>query len=108
MLLRSYLFLDISVVRKKNANVHEVHGGRGFGRRNLEGERILEFAVAYNLVVSNSLLTKRQSHLVKYQSKKNQSQIDWATEYQISAWFKVTPNKECVTQYKLFICDAKL
>ena len=91
MLLRPYLFLGISVVRKKNANVHEVCGGRGFGRRNLEGERILEFAVAHNLVVSNSLLTKRQSHLVKYQSKKNQSQIDWATEYQISVWCESHP-----------------
>ena len=27
------------------------HGGRGFGRRNLEGERILEIAVTHNLVV---------------------------------------------------------
>ena len=31
----------------KNADGYEgVHGGRGFGRRNLQGERILEFAVA--------------------------------------------------------------
>ena len=44
---------------------------------NLEGERILEFAVAHNLVVSNSLFTKRESHLVTYQSGSNQSQIDY-------------------------------
>ena len=44
---------------------------------NLEGERILEFAVAHNLVVSNSLFTKRESHLVTYHSGKNQSQIDY-------------------------------
>ena len=38
----------------KNEDGYEgVHGGRGFGRANLEGERILEFAVTHNLVVSN-------------------------------------------------------
>ena len=31
-------------------------------------DRILEFAVIHNLVVSNSLFTKRESHLVTYQS----------------------------------------
>ena len=62
----------------KNADGYEgVHGGREFGRRNLEGERILEFAVAHNLVISNSLLTKRESHLVTCQSGESQSQIDY-------------------------------
>ena len=45
----------------KNADGYEgVHGRRGFERRNLEGERILEFAVTHNLVVSNSLFMKRE------------------------------------------------
>ena len=62
----------------KNADGCEgVHGGRGFRRRNVEGERILELAVAHNLVVSNSLFTKRESHLVTCQSGENQSQIDY-------------------------------
>ena len=62
----------------KNTDGYEgVHGGRGFGRRNLEGKRIVEFAVACNLVVSNSFFTKWESHLVAYQSGKNQSQIDY-------------------------------
>ena len=39
---------------EKNEDGYEgVHGGRGFGRANLESERILEFAVTHNLVVSN-------------------------------------------------------
>ena len=62
----------------KNADGYEgVHGGRGFGRCNLEGERILEFAVAHNLVISNSLFKKRESHLVTYRSDENQRQIDY-------------------------------
>ena len=47
-----------------------------FVRLNLEGERIVEFAVSHKLVVSNSLFTKKESHLVTYQSGENQSQID--------------------------------
>ena len=44
----------------KNADGYQgVRGGRRCGRRNLEGERILEFAVAHNLVVSNLLFTDR-------------------------------------------------
>ena len=49
----------------KNTDGYEgVHGVRGFGRLNLECQRILEYAVVHNLVVSNSLFTKRESFLV--------------------------------------------
>ena len=43
----------------KNADGNEgVHSGRGFGRRNLEGERILEFAVKNNLVLLKRNVTR--------------------------------------------------
>ena len=62
----------------KNTDGYErVHGGRGFGRHYLEAERILNFAIAHNLVVSNSLFTKRESHLVTYRFGENQSQFDY-------------------------------
>ena len=32
----------------------EVHGGYGFGSRNAEGEMLLEFALAYDLVLANT------------------------------------------------------
>lgn len=35
--------------------IHVIHGGHGCGLRNTEGECILEFAVARNLIVGNSL-----------------------------------------------------
>ena len=98
---------------RKNADGYEgVHGGRGFGRLNLESERILEFAVAHNLVVLNSLFTKRESHLVTYQSGENQSQIDYIlVEWQnikLVCDVKVIPNEECVSQHKLLVCDARI
>ena len=40
-----------------------VHGGWGYGERNPEGDRLLEFAVANNLVIGNSFYVKRDNHL---------------------------------------------
>jgi hypothetical protein len=38
-----------------------VHGGFGYGSRNQEGEGILNFALAYDLIVANTLLRKSLS-----------------------------------------------
>jgi hypothetical protein len=35
-----------------------IHGGFGYGSRNQEGEDILNFALAYDLIVSNTLFRK--------------------------------------------------
>ena len=41
----------------------DVHGGHGFGTRNVEGQRVLEFALANDLVVGNACFIKREGHL---------------------------------------------
>jgi hypothetical protein len=45
-----------------------VHGGFGYGSRNQEGEGILNFALAYDLIVANTIFRKRVSHLVTFSS----------------------------------------
>ena len=40
---------------------HETHGNFGYGTRNTEGERILEFAEAIGYVFTSTLFKKRQS-----------------------------------------------
>ena len=45
-----------------------VHGGFGYGRRNLEGEYILEACVALDMVVCNTKFRKRVNHLITYSS----------------------------------------
>ena len=55
---------------------HEVHGNFGYGTRNAEGERILEFAEAMGYVVTSTLFKKRQSHLVTYESGGNKTAVD--------------------------------
>ena len=54
-----------------------IHGGHGFGKCNIDGERILEFAVANNLVVGNSNIVKKDNHLMTYQSGGCSSQVDY-------------------------------
>ena len=54
-----------------------VHGGYGFGDRNDSGEAILDFAVAYDLIVANTFLRKRDEHPITFKSGPNMSQIDF-------------------------------
>ena len=61
-----------SLTLEKNTDGYEgAYAVRGFGRHNLEGERVVESVLAHNLVVSNSLFTKRGSQRVTYQSCEN-------------------------------------
>jgi hypothetical protein len=41
-----------------------VHGGKDFGNRNEEGEMILEFALAHNLMVMNTCFEKEDAKKV--------------------------------------------
>lgn len=51
--------------------------GFGYGERNDEGERLLEFAGANGLVSANSFFKKKKDHLITYHSGVCCSQIDY-------------------------------
>ena len=74
VLLRSYLFVGISIVTLERMlmNMREFMVIEDLEDIiNLEGERILEFAVAHSLVVSNSLFAKEQCCYGCATSRKN-------------------------------------
>ena len=48
-----------------------VHGGYGYGLRNPEGEMLLEFAVATDLVITNTFFKKEESKVITYESGGN-------------------------------------
>ena len=52
-----------------------VHGGMGYGTRNTEDERILEFGNAVGMAVCNTFFKKEDSRLITYQSRDNRSMI---------------------------------
>ena len=43
-----------------------VHGGYDFGDINEAGESILDFALAFGLVVANTMYKKREEHLISF------------------------------------------
>jgi hypothetical protein len=84
-----------------------VHGGFGYGSRNQEGEGVLNFALAYDLIVANALFRKRVSHLVTFSSGQHCSQIDFILtrrgDRHACLYCKVIPGECVVSQYKLVV-----
>ena len=89
----------------------KVHGGFGYGNRNQEGEEILNFAIAYDLMLANTFFRKRHSHLVTYNSGQHSSQIDFiltrGEDKHNCLDCKVIPSECVVSQHKLVIADFR-
>ena len=94
------------------AGYEGVHGGNGWGKRNAEGESVLEFAVSCDLVIGNTCFKKRPSHLITYQSGGASTQIDYillrkSFRKQVVD-VKVIPGEDCAPQHRLLVCDFKV
>ena len=104
---------DLNAHVGENCNGYEgVHGGKGYGGRNVEGERILELAEAIDLTILNTWFKKRKSHLITYQSGRNETQIDYfmtrKEERRLAIDCKVIPGEPVVTQHRLLVADFRL
>jgi len=53
-------------IGSSNVGYDGTHGGFGYGSRNADGSRILEFADGLTLVICNTLFTKQEAKLVTY------------------------------------------
>jgi hypothetical protein len=86
-----------------------VHGVFGYGSRNQEGEGILNFALAYDLIVTNILFRKRVSHLVTFSSGQHCSQIDFIIvkreDRHACLDCKVIPGECVIPQHKFVVTD---
>jgi len=51
-------------IGSSNVGIDGTHGGFGYGSRNTDGSRILEFADGLNSVICNTLFTKQEAKLV--------------------------------------------
>jgi hypothetical protein len=85
-----------------------VHGGYGYGVRNLEGEMFLEFAEAAELAIMNTWFKKDVEKRVTYESGGCRSQIDYVmvrgSERSMIDDVKVIAGEECIPQHRLVIC----
>ncbi|KAJ0970135.1 hypothetical protein J5N97_023012 [Dioscorea zingiberensis] len=89
----------------------QVHGGYGYGNRNEEGKSILDFALAHDLVLTNTCFKKRESHLITFKNGGNCSQIDFLVtrrrDKSICKDCKVIPGEALTTQHRLVVLDVK-
>jgi hypothetical protein len=87
----------------------ECMGGFGYESRNQEGEGILNFALAYDLFITNTLFRKRVSYLVTFSSGQHCSQIDFILARRENRHAcldcKVIPGECVMPQHKLVVAD---
>jgi hypothetical protein len=88
-----------------------VHGGFGYESRNQEGDDILNFALAYDLIVANTLFRNRVFHLVTFSSGQHCSKIDFILtrreDRHACLDYKVIPEECVVPQHKLVVADFR-
>ena len=92
----------------------EVHGGYGYGKPDpdSEGERILEYALAYDMFLGNTCFKKCDSHLITYRSGNTATQIDFMlfrkSLRKLVMDVKVIPGEEVALQHQLLVCDMMI
>ena len=73
---------------------------------------LLDFAVAHDLVIGNTLFKKRNSHLITYASGDHETQVDYILFRKGLRKYirdvKVIPWEECLTQHRLLVCIFKI
>ena len=99
-------------VGEKEEGYWGVHGNKGFGSRNLEGEMLLEFAEAEGMTLMNTWFDKRDSKKVSYESGGCKTVVDYMLIKQknrpMVTDVGVIANEPCITQHKLMICQLAL
>ena len=55
-------------IGKDNREYERVHGGQGFEEKNELGDTILNFALAFDIVIANTCFKKKEEHLITYKS----------------------------------------
>ncbi|XP_026731885.1 craniofacial development protein 2-like [Trichoplusia ni] len=98
-------------VGRESDGYERVHGGRGFGNRNTDGEALLQAACAFDLAITNTWFRKREEHLITYKSGHHATQIDFFLIKRRSLCCvkncKVLPGEALVTQHRLIVLEAK-
>ena len=96
-------------VGKKRDGYETVHGGYGFRDRNEAGVSILDFAVAYNLIIANTYFKKRHEHLITFKSRSNKNQIDFFLTRKVDKIAckdcKVILGESLTLQHRIMVAD---
>ncbi|XP_009590219.1 uncharacterized protein [Nicotiana tomentosiformis] len=99
-------------IGRTDGGYDEVHGDFDFGERNGGGTLLLNFARAFDLVITNSSFQKREEHLVTYQSVVAKTQIDYLLLRKSDGGLymdcKVISSENLVTHHRLLVIDLRI
>jgi len=99
-------------IGSSNTGYAGTHGCFGYGSRNADGSRILEFADGLNLVICNTLFTKQESKLVTYVAGPAKGMVDYIMVRQEDKAevcnVVVISSEECVPKHKLLVMACSL
>ena len=99
-------------VGQTSSGYEKAHGGFGYGSRNAEGHRILEFCSSQEMLICNTHFQKRDSQLITYSSGGNSTQIDYillkSKHRNLVKDTKVIPKELNFRQHKLVVCDLRV
>ena len=90
-----------------------MHGKMGYGRLepDVESERILEYAIAFHLLLGNTCFKTRDSHLITYKSGNVATEVDFTlfrrTMRKLVTDVKMIPGEEVALQHQL-LCDMRI
>jgi hypothetical protein len=88
------------------------HGGRGVGVRNEDGETILRFAEASEMIVVNTSFDKPLNRRATYSSGGAETQVDYMMVFRRERKnirnISVVKSEECIQQHRLLIMDWQL
>ena len=97
----------VGYVRSNVDGYDGVHGGYGFGERNADGERILVFCDAMELIVTNTCFKRQKNKLTTYVSDGTVSVSDHLLLRRCDRRhiknIKVIAGEECVSQHRLLV-----
>ncbi|XP_047256145.1 uncharacterized protein LOC124888903 [Capsicum annuum] len=89
----------------------DVHGGYSFGERNDERVALLDFAIAFGLVVVNSSFSKKEDHLVTFRSAIAKTQINFLLLHKgdrvLCKDCKFIPSENLSTQHRVMDLGLK-
>jgi len=98
-------------IGSSNVGYDGMHGGLGYGDRNVNGSRILEFAYWLNLVICNIMFMKQEFKLVTYAAGPVKSTVDYIIVQQEDKAkvhnVKVCQDEECVPKDNLLVMDMR-
>ena len=91
-----------------------MHGWKWYSRPepDVDGERILEYVLAIDLLLGNTCFKNRDSHLIMYKSGNAATQIDFIlfheTMRKLVTDVKVIPGEDLELQHQLLVCDMRI